>query len=120
MARGSRVTTKEKLSAFLQSRPAGADAQELVGLLLSGVASDPELGASMVRMLLASDPNFVFDAETQLWSLRAAAALRMPLEEAPFCVVDLETTGGSAGPGTIIEIGAYRMVGRRLTQSFQT
>ena len=33
-------------------------------------------------------------------------------------MVDLETTGGRAGPGTIIEIGAYRMVGKRLTESF--
>src|SRR5215469_995855 len=120
MARGSRVTTKEKLSAFLQSRPAGADAQELVGLLLSGTGSDPELGARIVRTLLASDPNFLFDSATQLWSLRDTAALRVPLNEASFCVVDLETTGGRAGPGTIIEIGAYRMVGRRMVESFET
>ncbi len=35
-------------------------------------------------------------------------------------MVDLETTGGRAGPGTIIEIGAYRMVGKRLTETFST
>ena len=44
----------------------------------------------------------------------------MPLEEASFTVVDLETTGGRAGPGTIIEIGAWKMTGRRLVESFQT
>jgi DNA polymerase-3 subunit epsilon len=119
-ARDPRATTKEKLYAFLESRPAGADARELLGLLLSGAGSDPELAARIVNTLLASDPNFVFDTATSLWSLRRCAALRVPLNEASFCVVDLETTGGRAGPGTIIEIGAYRMVGRRMVESFET
>jgi len=120
IARDPRATTKEKLYAFLESRPAGADARELLGLLLAGAGSDPELAARIVNTLLASDPNFVFDPATSLWSLRSCAALRVPLSEASFCVVDLETTGGQAGPGTIIEIGAYRMVGRRMLESFET
>jgi len=119
-ARDPRATTKEKLCAFLELRPAGADAQELVGLLLSGTGSDPDLAARIVRTLLAEDPNFVFDSATGLWSLRARAGLRVPLDEAPFCVVDLETTGGRPGPGTIIEIGAYRMIGRRIAESFES
>jgi len=120
IARDPRATTKEKLCAFLELRPAGADARELVGLLLAGAGSDPELGARIIKTLLASDPNFIFDTATSLWSLRSSAALRVPLNEAPFCVVDLETTGGRAGPGTIIEIGAYRMVGPRMVDSFET
>ena len=115
-----RATAKEKVYAFLESRPAGADAGEIIGLLLSGAGSDPELGARLVRTLLAADPNFIFDTESALWSLRKSFGLRVPLEEAHFTVVDLETTGGRAGPGTIIEIGAWKMVGRRLVQSFQT
>jgi DNA polymerase III subunit epsilon len=115
-----RSTAKEKIRAFLESRPAGADAREIVGLLLSGAGSDPELGVRLVRTLLSGDPNFVFDAEAGLWSLRQAATLRVALEEARFTVVDIETTGGRPGPGTIIEIGAYRMVGPRMTESFQT
>jgi DNA polymerase-3 subunit epsilon len=70
--------------------------------------------------MLADDPNFVFDADTSLWSLKQSERLRVPLDEAEFTVVDLETTGGRAGPGAIIEIGAYRMVGRRLTESFNS
>jgi DNA polymerase III subunit epsilon len=119
-SRNPAATAKEKLYAFLDSRPAGADASELVGLLLSGAGSDPELGARIVRGMLAGDPNFVFDSDTALWSLRKSDALRVPLDEARFCVVDLETTGGRAGPGTIIDIGAYRMVGQRITDSFQS
>jgi DNA polymerase-3 subunit epsilon len=115
-----RATAKEKVYAFLESRPAGADAREIIGLLLSGAGSDPELGARLVRTLLAEDPNFIFDAETALWSLRKSFGLRVPLEEASFTVVDLETTGGRAGPGAIIEIGAWKMAGRRLLESYQT
>jgi len=115
-----RATAKEKVYAFLEARPSGADASEIIGLLLSGAGSDPELGARLVRTLLAEDPNFIFDSATALWSLRKCFGLRVPLEEAAFTVVDLETTGGRAGPGTIIEIGAWKMAGRRLVESFQT
>ena len=112
------VSAKQKLYHFLCSRPAGADAGELIGLLLSGVGSDPELGARLVRQLLDGDPNFIFDADTAQWRLAQSDRLRVGLDEAEFTVVDLETTGGRAGPGTIIEIGAYRMVGKRLTETF--
>jgi DNA polymerase-3 subunit epsilon len=118
--RDPHATAKEKLSAFLESRPAGADAAELVGLLLSGTGSDPDLAPRLINTLLAGDPNFRFDSETGIWSLVRSDRLRVPLDEASFCVVDLETTGGSAGPGTIIEIGAYRMKGRRILDSFES
>jgi DNA polymerase-3 subunit epsilon len=112
------TSVKQKLYQFLCSRPAGADTGELVGLLLSGAGSDPELGARLVRQLLDGDPNFIFDADTAQWRLAASDRLRVGLDQAEFTVVDLETTGGRAGPGTIIEIGAYRMVGKRLTETF--
>jgi DNA polymerase-3 subunit epsilon len=118
--RAANATTKEKLAAFLESRAAGADARELVGLLLNGAGSDPELGARLIHNLLGADPNFTFDSASALWSLRCAVPLRVPLDEARFTVVDLETTGGRMGPGAIIEIGAYQMVGRRIGESFQT
>jgi len=111
---------RQKLYAYLEARPAGADARELVGLLLSGAGNDPELGARLVRGLLDGDPNFIFDQATSLWRLSKSERLRVPLDEAEFVVVDLETTGGRPGPGGIIEIGAWRMVGRRLVESFQT
>jgi len=114
------ATAKEKLYAFLESRPAGADAGELAGLLFAGRGSDPELGPRIVRSLLDGDPNFVFDSAAGLWSLRQNDALRVPLDDARFTVVDLETTGTRAGPGTIIEIGAWRMTGRRITDSFES
>src|SRR5215475_13581141 len=114
------ATAREKLYSFLQSRPAGADSRELIGLLFSGTGSDPELGQRLVGGLIGRDPNFLFDPHTNLWSLRECGMLRVPLSEVGFCVVDLETTGGRPGPDRIIEIGAYRMEGQRMVDSFDT
>jgi len=114
------ISAKQKLYQFLCSRPAGADAGELVGLLLSGVGTDPELGARLIRQLLDGDPNFIFDADAVLWRLAQSDRIRVGLNEAEFTVVDLETTGGRAAPGSIIEIGACRMEGQRITAKFET
>jgi DNA polymerase-3 subunit epsilon len=112
------ATAREKLHAFLRERPGGADAHELAGLLFRGLGSDPELTARLIHGLLGRDPNFHHDDATGMWSLREAASWRVPLDEAPFVVVDLETTGGRVAPGSIIEIGAYRMRGRRILEPF--
>ena len=114
------TTAREKLYAYLERQPAGAHTAELVGLLFQGAGSDPELGPRLVNGLLASDPNFVFDIATGMWALRACEALKVPLEQGRYVVVDLETVGGRPGPGTITEIGAYRMEGPRMTESFAT
>ncbi len=119
-ARMPRSSAKEKLHAFLEERPAGADAAELVGLLFKGTGSDPELGARLIHGLIGDNPNFVFDGATGMWSLRQSIALRIPLDEARFVVVDLETTGGRASAGSIIEIGACRMEGQRIKATFET
>ncbi|MPZ62949.1 MAG: DEDD exonuclease domain-containing protein [Propionibacteriales bacterium] len=47
--------------------------------------------------------------------------LGRPLREATFCVVDLETTGGSAADGSgITEIGAVKVSGGEVLAEFQT
>ena len=114
------ATAREKLYAFLERQAGGAHTDELVGLLFQGAGSDPELGPRIVHRLLAGDPNFVFDAASATWTLRAHDGLKVPLEQGRYVVVDLETTGGRPGPGAITEIGAYRMEGPRLTESFAT
>jgi DNA polymerase-3 subunit epsilon len=119
-ARMPQATAREKLLAFLEVRPAGADAAELVGLLFKGAGSDPELGARLIRGLIGGDPNFFCDEAAGMWSLRQSVALRIPLHDARFVVVDLETTGGRAAAGSIIEIGACRMEGQRITATFET
>ena len=114
------ATAREKLFAYLERQVAGAHTDELVGLLFAGAGSDPELGPRIVHRLLAGDPNFVFDASSGMWALRASDVLKVPLDRGRYVVVDLETTGGRPGPGAITEIGAYRMEGPRMTESFAT
>ena len=118
--RYSGATAREKLFAYLERQVAGAHTDELVGLLFAGAGSDPELAPRIVHRLLAGDPNFVFDASSGMWALRASDVLKVPLDRGRYVVVDLETTGGRPGPGAITEIGAYRMEGPRMTESFAT
>jgi DNA polymerase III subunit epsilon len=112
-------SAKEKLFSYLSAYPAGADPRELVTVLFSGAGSDPELGSRIIAGILAGDPNFMFDAVTGLWSLSRTSTLRVPLDQAEFVVVDLETASGRPAPGSIIEIGAYRMRGRQILEPFQ-
>jgi DNA polymerase-3 subunit epsilon len=114
------ASARERIYSFLAARPAGAGIDELMALLFRGTGSDPELGPRILGRLLSDDPHFSFDAATGVWSLSSNGGLRIPLDEAGFVVVDLETLGGRPGPGTIIEIGAYRMIGRRIGESFQS
>ena len=51
---------------------------------------------------------------------RSFEDLGAPLHEVPFCVVDLETTGGSPATCEITEIGAVRYVGGDLVGTFHT
>src|SRR5690606_1022259 len=46
--------------------------------------------------------------------------LGTPLHEVTFCVVDLETTGGSPATCAITEVGAARFRGGECTGTFQT
>ena len=111
---------KEKLYAFLESRPTGADADEMLDLIFSGRGSEPEFGEKFLARLLGGDPNFIYQPDERRWSLKANEALALSVGDASYVVVDLETTGGRPGPGTIIEIGAYRMIGQRMAESFQS
>jgi len=47
-------------------------------------------------------------------------SLGMPLSETTFCVLDLETTGGSATADGITEIGAVKVCGGEVVGTFQT
>lgn len=117
---GRHWSAREKLYAFLQERPGGADPTELAALLLSGMGSDAEAITRFVEYVLGGDPNFVRDPVSSFWKLAIHSRLQVSLEEATFVVVDLETIGGAPGAGTIIEIGAYRMLGRRVQAAFQS
>jgi DNA polymerase-3 subunit epsilon len=110
---------REKLHAYLLERPGGTTARELLDLIFTWPGADAELGPRLLETLLATDGRFAFRAETQRWIATRHAALQHGLGEAPFVVVDLETTGGSPERGDrIIEIGAVRIRGGRVVERF--
>jgi DNA polymerase III epsilon subunit family exonuclease len=53
-------------------------------------------------------------------ALGVSDAERVPLEEASFCVVDLETTGLSPARSRVCEIGAVRVEALELASTFET
>ena len=64
-------------------------------------------GASkIVEGLVADDPRFLFEED----SLRTVDVTSLALDEAPYVVFDVETTGSSAKQGAITEIGALKVV----------
>ena len=65
--------------------------------------------------------NAVRERATRWESQRSFDELGRPLRDATFCVVDLETTGGSAAAGSMItEIGAVKVRGGEVLGEFQT
>ncbi len=51
---------------------------------------------------------------------RSFEELGAPLHQVPFCILDLETTGGSPADSAITEIGAVKYQGGELVGTFQT
>ncbi|TMA40123.1 MAG: hypothetical protein E6J79_01025 [Deltaproteobacteria bacterium] len=112
------LSLRERLHDYLAARPAGATAEELLDLVFVGRGRDPDFGDRFLAALLGADPRFRFEPVEQRWRVRSCDGLVRPLAEVEFVVVDLETTGGASGQDAIIEIGAARVVGGRLTERF--
>jgi DNA polymerase-3 subunit epsilon len=69
-----------------------------------------------VERLVANDPRFLWDGER----LRTVDLASLALEDAPYVVFDLETTGSSAGKGGITELGALKLLGGQVVDRFST
>lgn len=78
----------------------------------------PETQA-VVRALLLDDPRFIETHEGR-WSAREAPHMKVPLDQATFAVVDLETTGSLIGVDEVIEIGVAVVRRRRIVNQFST
>ena len=83
--------------------------------LLSNI--DPELAGSMVGELVKNDPRFALEPEHLAAAEDSNSALLRDLE---FVVVDVEATHERRTPARIIEIGAYRIRGEEILDSFET
>ena len=78
---------------------------------------DDELAASMIAELVQNDPRFVLEGE-HLAAAEDSNSTR--LRDLEFVVVDVEATHERRTPARIIEIGAYRVRGGEILDSFET
>lgn len=69
-----------------------------------------------VEDLVVGDPRFAWEEGL----LRTADAGTLELEEAPYVVFDVETTGASASTGAITEIGALKLLRGEVVEEFST
>ncbi|MEW5944955.1 MAG: exonuclease domain-containing protein [bacterium] len=108
----------EDAFAFLVRKPGGAHFSAIARKVLRMKNVPPELAGRLVSELLEGDGRFVQDGGG-MWSIRSCADAHW-LGDVVFTVVDVETTGGGRSGDRVIEIGAFRVCGGRILDSFMT
>ncbi|MEJ7582780.1 MAG: DEDD exonuclease domain-containing protein, partial [Acidimicrobiales bacterium] len=63
---------------------------------------------------------YVYGAPVIADGQRTFDELGVPLHDVTFCVIDVETTGGTAADGGLTEVGAVKLLGGRCLGTFQT
>jgi DNA polymerase-3 subunit epsilon len=118
---------RQKLYDYLIQRPSGATSPELLGLLFapgagSGVqpGRNLEFSSRFLQAVLGVDPHFSYDSAADRWHATVHAALRQPVHQATFVVIDVETTGLKPGPAAITEVAAVRIDKGLLGAEFHT
>ena len=102
------------LYGFVQGREP-VSPEEIAAEFLS--LPDPNGDARIhVERLIENDPRFLWEGEV----LRTADPLSLALEDAPYVVFDLETTGSSTGKGGITELGALKLLRGQMVDEFST
>jgi DNA polymerase III subunit epsilon len=69
-----------------------------------------------LERLIENDPRYLWEGE----DLRTADLASLALEDAPYVIFDIETTGSSAGKGGITELGALKLVRGDVVDEFST
>ena len=103
---------------FLQAFGGRASAAEVVDYVMKIPAPQPDLAKMLVSDLIETDPRLQLNEDTV--ELIETDFERRAFAETDFVVFDLETTGAKSPPCRVMEIGAYRVRGGRITEEFQT
>ncbi|MCA1557437.1 MAG: hypothetical protein LC731_02725, partial [Acidobacteria bacterium] len=96
-----------------------APATDVASIVLNLPEVEAELASLLVADLIREDERLRLRDDHQV-ELACDDAESRRLSESDFVVVDLETTGAKTPPGRIMEIGAYRVSGGRISAEFQT
>ena len=102
---------------FIRTNGGRAAFGEIAETIFSLSNIDPSLAASMVADLVENDPRFVVESEHLAAADDPHSAMLNDLE---FVVLDVEATHERRRPARIIEIGAYRVRGGEILESFET
>lgn len=95
-----------------------ANAVEIVDAVFKVSHIDADLAGLLIGDLVKGDRRFsVVDGTVEL---RADDSETRLLDELDFVVVDVEATGAKLPPNRIIELGAYRIRGRKIVDKFLT
>lgn len=104
---------------LLRVRGGRANASQIVDAVFKVSHIDEELAGLLVGDLVKDDRRFkIIDGRTI--ELQAHDCESRLLDEVEFVVVDIEATGAKMPPNRIIELGAYRIRGRKIVDSFVT
>ena len=102
------------LYGFVRGREP-ASPEEIAAEFLSLPEANGDARARVER-LVEGDPRFLWEGE----GLRTVDLTRLALEDVPYVVFDLETTGSSAGRGGITELGALKLWRGQVVEEFST
>jgi DNA polymerase-3 subunit epsilon len=92
-----------------------ASPEEIAAEFLSLPEANGDARARVER-LVEGDPRFLWEGE----GLRTVDLTQLALEDVPYVVFDLETTGSSAGKGGITELGALKLWRGEVVEEFST
>lgn len=103
---------------LLRSSGGKADILTVVETVMHIRGASAEMAVNILSDVVNKDPRLrIVGAEVELTE---DASREYRLDESSFVVFDLETTGAKAPPCRITEIGAYRVVGEEIRDSFHT
>ena len=102
------------LYGFVRGREP-ASPEEIAAEFLSLQKANGDARAHVER-LVEGDPRFLWEGE----GLRTVDLAQLALEDVPYVVFDLETTGSSAGKGGITELGALKLWRGQVVEEFST
>jgi DNA polymerase III epsilon subunit family exonuclease len=94
-----------------------ANASQIVDAVFKVSHIDEELAGLLVGDLVKDDRRFKI-IDGKIIELQAHDCESRFLDELEFVVVDIEATGAKMPPNRIIELGAYRVRGRKIVDSF--
>ena len=113
-----RLDAADRLVDLVEERRGPVPAEEAARHLFALASAPVGLAKALLHEVVAADDRLAWARDAV--ALADAPGASTPLELAEFVVVDLETTGLRPGEARICEIGAVRVRGLELLDTFQT